>query len=164
MSDLYDRYGRMVYSVAYRMVKNRGEAEDIVQEIFLRVWTRAHLIDDSRGTLRPWLQTIARNVVIDHIRTRDGCAWRFEPTSYDQVPAAACYCPEIAQRRQSLLGAIAALPAEHRRAIQFAYVEGLSQSEISERMGWPLGTVKTWVRAALGSLPTSLNVNGCDNV
>jgi RNA polymerase sigma-70 factor (ECF subfamily) len=160
MSDLYDRYGGMVYAVAYRMVRNRGEAEDLVQERFLRVWTRAHLIDDSRGTLRPWLLTITRNVVIDHVRAKDGCAWRFEPTSYEQVPDAASYCPELAQRRERLLGAFAQLPADQRSAIEFAYFEGLSQSEISERMGRPLGTVKTWLRTALGSLRTSISMNG----
>lgn len=65
MKDLYDRYGRLVYSVVYRIIGNGGETEEIVQETFLRVWTRAHLIDDSRATLGPWVLAIARNLAID---------------------------------------------------------------------------------------------------
>jgi len=82
MVDLYDRYGRIVYSVVYRIVRNSGEAEEIVQDIFLRVWTRAHLVEDSCSTLGPWLLTITRNLALDHLRNAGRRDRRFVSTAY----------------------------------------------------------------------------------
>jgi len=163
MSDLYERYGRIVYSVVYRMIGNGGEAEEIVQEVFLRVWTRAHQIDASCGALGPWILTIARNASIDYIRTKSNRAWRFEPAYSDLMADPASLGPTISDRATEIRGAFKNLPAEQRNVIELAYFEGLSQSEISERIGRPLGTVKTWARLALGSLRRSFNVNGCQN-
>ena len=158
MADLYDRYARILYSVVYRIVGNGGEAEEIVQEIFLRVWTRAHLIDDSRTKLRPWLLTIAHNLAIDHLRKAGGRVGNLERIPDEFIPAAASFVPTRyrSDHAERLRRAIADLPHEQQTVIAFAYVEGMSHSEISERMGKPLGTVKTWSRTALGSLRKSI--------
>jgi len=160
MTELYDRYGRIVHSVVYRIVGNAGEAEEIVQEIFLRVWMRAHLIDDSRSALRPWLLTLTRNLAIDYRRKAGFRVGDAEPTSGELISAPVCFAPARAtsDHGERLRRAIADLPPEQRTVIAFAYVEGMSQAEISERMGKPLGTVKTWARTALGNLRKELRV------
>jgi len=149
LGDLYDRYGRVVYLVALRKVRNSHEAEDIVQEVFLRVWTRAHLIDNLRGTLVAWLLTVTRNLAIDHLRACSRHAL-LEQTCVEVVPAPVSYeCSDIVDRLSAVL---ANLNREQRRVVELAYYQGLSHTEISERVGKPLGTVKRCVRGALQRL------------
>ena len=154
MANLYDRYGTLVYSVVFRMVGNSGEAEELVQDVFLRVWMRAHLIEDSCCTMRPWLLTIARNRAIDHLRGGRPGTRHFEHTTYERFPAPVCFDPLIwfSTEAERLREALAQLSVQQRTVIEYAYFEELSQSEIAARMGKPLGTVKTWVRAAIGAL------------
>ncbi len=162
LEDLYDRYGRIVFSVVFRIIQNTGEAEEIVQEVFLRIWTSAHLIDNSRGTLGPWLLTIARNLAIDYLRTArrrrqiyaDGSHQSLLPSI--RVESTACFLTYSGQLRDAFDN----LTQDQRTVIEFAYFEGLSQSEISERMQKPLGTVKTWARTALCTLRKSFDVIG----
>ncbi len=157
LANLYDRYGGIVYSVIFRVLGNVGEAEEVVQEVFLRVWMRAHLIDDSCGTLRPWILVIARNRAIDHLRSAR-MNRSFEHTSYEHFPAPICFDPllSFSVEAERLREALAKLSSEQRRVIESAYFEGLSQTEISERMKIPLGTVKTRARRALGALRKTL--------
>ena len=162
MAKLYDRYGALVYSVIFRVVGNSGEAEEIVQDVFLRVWMRAHLIEDSCCTLRPWILTIARNRAIDHVRGARPGARYFEHTTYERFPAPVCFDPFISLSTEAarLREALALLSATQRTVIEYAYFEGLSQSQIAARMEKPLGTVKTWVRSAMGALRKSITVSG----
>ena len=149
LGDLYDRYGRIVYLVALRKVRNSHEAEDIVQEVFLRVWARAHLIDNFRGTLVPWLLRVTRNLTIDHLRA---CSQHslLEQRCLEVVPAHVdC---EFSDSVDRLNAALTNLTPEQRRVVELAYYQSLSQTEISERVGKPLGTVKSCARAALQSL------------
>jgi RNA polymerase sigma factor (sigma-70 family) len=161
MHDLYLCHGRLVYSAVLRIVGNGGEAEEIAQETFLRVWTRAYLIDNSAGTLRPWLLTIARNLSIDYLRAaRDR---HFEYTNYESFPSPTVCHPQgfSSDRAGVLRDALAGLPPEQRAVIEFTYFEGMSKTEIAARMRKPVGTVKTWSRAALINLRkrfTSLRV------
>jgi RNA polymerase sigma-70 factor (ECF subfamily) len=145
VADLYDRYGRLVYSLAFHILGNAGDAEDVAQEVFLRVWTRAHLIDSSRGLFAPWLLTVARNLAIDQFRStrgRDRLIPQGPGDCYDFVPG---LIPFRSPDSTDVLRAFSTLPPNQRQVIEFPYFEGMSQREASERVG----TAKTWVRTAL---------------
>jgi len=160
MSDLYDRYGRIAFSLIYRIVRNTGAAEDLVQETFLRVWNRAHSFDQQRGSLGPWILTVARNRAIDYLRSIDGrmSAGAMELDRLEN-PALFSDFEDSAlsmDRTRRLKSAFEKLSPNQRMVIELAYFEGLSQTEMAERMKQPLGTVKTWVRSALKALREEL--------
>ena len=156
MSELYDRYGRLAYSLIYRVVRNAGAAEDLVQETFLRVWNRVQSFDQTRGALGPWVLTVARNRAIDYLRSVDGkmSAGALEldrletPVMFSNFEDGALSL----DRARVLKTAFEKLSPTQREVIELAYFEGLSQTEMAERMKQPLGTVKTWVRSALKAL------------
>jgi len=160
MADLYDRYGRAAYSLILRIVRNTGVAEDLVQETFLRVWNRIHAFHSERGALGVWILTVARNRAIDYVRSVDGRislgASEFE--EQEGSGASADFEQDIlsTDRARLLRDALAKLNTNQREVIEMAYYEGLSQSEMAERMKQPLGTVKTWVRGALKILRAQL--------
>jgi len=160
MSDLYDRYGRIAFSLIYRIVRNTAAAEDLVQETFLRVWNRAQSFDPQRGSLGPWVLTVARNRAIDYLRSIDG---RMSAGSLDldrlENPALFSDFEDSAlslDRTRRLKSAFEKLSPNQRMVIELAYFEGLSQPEMAQRMKQPLGTVKTWVRSALKALREEL--------
>ena len=160
MSDLYDRYGKLAYSVIFRVVRDTGAAEDLVQETFLRVWNRAPSFDPERGALGPWILTVARNRAIDYLRSVDG---RMSANALEldrlENPALFSGFDERAlsiDRARRLKGAFQKLTPHQKMVIELAYYEGLSQTEMAERMRQPLGTVKTWVRTALKTLREEL--------
>ena len=159
LAELYDRYGRVTFSLIVRIVRDAGTAEDLVQETFLRVWNRVHGFDAQKGSIGPWLLAVARNRAIDYLRSaggRERNAVEFEETDHP-----ALYCDmerELlsSDRVRRVKTAVEKLSPNHRQVIELAYFEGLSQTEMAERMGQPLGTVKTWVRAALKILRDEL--------
>jgi RNA polymerase sigma-70 factor (ECF subfamily) len=160
MADLYDRYGRLAYSLIFSIVRDTGVAEDLVQETFLRVWNRAAGFNPERGALGPWLLAVARNRAIDHIRSARAKMDRnlFE---LDEHGAASLFVDmerEVlsADSARRIKAAMAKLNPNQQRVIELAYYEGLSQTEMAERLGQPLGTVKTWVRTALKHLKDEL--------
>lgn len=154
MTALYERYGHIAYSVVYRIVGNGGEAEEIVQETFLRIWRRAHLIDNSHDSLRPWLLAIARNLAIDHIRSVHDRNKSLDRRGYEWAPVLVS-SNYFSDHTEQLRRAFDDLSLEQRTVIEFAYFEGLTQTEIADRMKKPLGTVKSWVRVALTNLRQS---------
>ncbi len=160
MADLYDRFGRLAYSVIYAIVRDSAIAEDLVQETFIRVWNRAHAFESGRGALGPWLLAIARNRAIDHLRSLSARAARnaYELDVREHPSLFVVMERDMANADQVRLiqKALAKLIAYHRKVIELAYYEGLSQTEMAERMGEPLGTVKTWVRTALKLLRDEL--------
>jgi RNA polymerase sigma-70 factor (ECF subfamily) len=162
MGDLYDRYGRLAYSLILRIVRDPEMAEDLVQETFLRVWTRAQAFDSERGALGPWLLAVARNRAIDYIRSADGRMARsaFEIVEMENPALFANLEKEITTSDQArrIREALNKLNPNQRTVIELAYFEGLSQTEMAEKTGQPLGTIKTWVRAALKSLRDELGV------
>lgn len=160
MGELYDRYGRLAYSLIYRIVRDVGVAEDLVQETFLRVWNRAQAFDAERGALGPWLLAVARNRAIDYVRSAGGkMAKGALELEYAERPALFInFEADVLSQDQArrVRAAIEKLNENQRHVIELAYFEGLSQSEMAERMGQPLGTVKTWVRTALKNLREDL--------
>ena len=160
MRELYDRYGRLVYSLILRVVRNSGAAEDLVQETFLRVWNRIQAFDPERGALGPWVLTVARNRAIDYLRSTDGrmAAGALELDRLEH-PGQYCDFDDRAlslDRARRLKDAFEKLTPNQKTVVELAYYEGLSQTEMAERMQQPLGTVKTWVRSALKVLREQL--------
>jgi RNA polymerase sigma-70 factor (ECF subfamily) len=160
LAELYDRYGRLTFSLILRVVRDTGVAEDLVQETFLRVWNRVHGFDAQKGSIGPWLLAVARNRAIDWLRStggRDRNAMEYEETGH---PALYCDMEKdllASDKARRVKSAIEKLAPNQRQVIELAYFEGLSQSEMAERMGQPLGTVKTWVRTALKNLRDELD-------
>lgn len=162
MSDLYDRYSRIVYSVILRVVRNASVAEELAQETFLRAWSRAGDFDAARGKLVPWLLTIARNRAIDYLRSTAGQQQSntFELLSSERFTLFVNTEDRMLDLEQArrIRAAFSQLNKNQREVLELAYFEGLSQSEMAEKLGQPLGTIKTWVRTALTNLRESFHV------
>jgi RNA polymerase sigma-70 factor (ECF subfamily) len=179
LGELYDRYVGAIHAAASRLTSDRQVAEEVVQETFLALWNRAELFDERAGSLAAWLHTIARNRTIDRLRAagrRPNLIPLSAASGENEGDAAALdrlvgggtvlggaaigAGPEgelaAAELRRTLGDALSGLPEAERTAIVLAYREDLSQAEIAERLGWPLGTVKTRTRRALLRLRESL--------
>ena len=160
MGDLYDRYGRLAYALIYRIVKDNGIAEDLMQETFLRVWNRAAAFDSDKGSLGAWVMTVARNRAIDYIRSVQNRMREniYELDASDNPVLFTTIEASIlnSDRARRLKQAFESLNANQRLVIELAYYEGLSQTEMAERIKQPLGTVKTWCRTALLKLREEL--------
>ena len=159
LGELYDRYGGRLLGLAQRILGAGGEAEEVVQEVFLYVWRAAASFDPQRGSVLTWLLIVTRSRAIDRLRTRRPSGARETPmrsleelgegpASRDDVEA-----DSAGREWQSLCrAAIGELPADQRRALELAYFEGLTQEEIAAKTSTPLGTVKTRVRLGLMKL------------
>ncbi|HTT61693.1 MAG TPA: sigma-70 family RNA polymerase sigma factor [Bryobacteraceae bacterium] len=159
MAELYDRYGRMVYALIVRVVRDGGVAEDLAQETFMRVWNRVQAFDAARGGLLPWMLAVARHRAIDYLRSAAGRMRNAVELTATDHPALFADMERTlldSDRLRRVRTALEKLSENHRTVIELAYFEGLSQTEMAERMGQPLGTVKTWVRAALKNLRDDL--------
>jgi len=156
MTALFDRYGTLVYSVALRVLKDASEAEDVMQEIFVQVWKSPGAFVSGKGSLAGWLAVVTRNRSIDMIRRRRP----LEPVELFALPASTNLASEA--ERGFLLGKIrnvmSSLPEEQKRPLELAFFEGLSHTEIAEKTGDPLGTVKTRIRTALATIRKALTV------
>ena len=150
MGDLYDHYSGVVYGVALRVLGNTMAAEDVVQEVFLQLWRNPQAFRAERGRLAPWLAVIARNRAIDMLRKRQ------PEDDIQELPIASSLDLEGEAARKiavdKVRGALAQLPPEQRKALEMAYFEGLTQTEIAAKTGDPLGTVKTRIRSGLLAL------------
>jgi len=150
MAALYDRYSSIVYSVALRVLQDTGAAEDVLQDIFMQLWRNPGSFDASRGNMAAWLAVIARNRAIDVLRRRrplddiEEIAVSVEPDMASDA--------ERARAMEKIRGALDTMPAPQRSALELAYFEGLTHTEIAEKTGEPLGTIKTRIRTGLLSL------------
>src|SRR5438067_2343037 len=144
MAELYDRYGRLVFLLILRIVHDAGTAGDLVQETLLRVWTSVPYFDANKGSLPQWLLAIGRNRAIDYVRS---ARLRTQNTVAFEESEHGAQATEPARFEETSLvrGAMQKLLPNHMRVIELAYFEGLSQCEVAERLGQPLGTVKSWV-------------------
>lgn len=151
LSELYDRYAPLMYGIALRILREAAAAEETVQDAWVQVWKRHDTFDPSRGSVGAWLTTVVRTRAIDRWRresTRRRVTEQAEPESVIRPsdPAAEVAASEAAQRVRA---ALATLEERQRHVLEVAYFEGLSQSEIAQRLGTPLGTVKYWTRQGL---------------
>jgi RNA polymerase sigma-70 factor (ECF subfamily) len=161
IGELYDRYGRIAYSLILRIVRDRAVAEDLVQESFLRVWNRAQGFDAERGALGPWILAVARNQALDYIRSVQGRVWSGMSSADSDHPGLfRDWEGEMLDGVQldRVRTALSQLSDNQRTVIELAYFEGLSQSEMAERIHQPLGTIKTWIRGALKALRDQLSM------
>lgn len=158
ISQLYDRYGAMTYGVIYRIVADRGVAEELQQDVYLRVWERAQTFEQERGAIGPWLVTMARNRAIDYRRSVAG-RMSARSTGLDALEPHVSTGRDLAldlDRVERLKAALATLTPQQRLVIELAYYEGLSQTEVAARLAQPLGTIKAQMRRALKVLKDSL--------
>jgi RNA polymerase sigma-70 factor (ECF subfamily) len=159
---LYDRWHPFVHAVVARILHDRSEVEDVVEEVFWQAWRQAARFDASRGSVQSWLLTIARSRALDRVRAAK--RRREEPLDGEgggvearqDAGADPGMDAEATERRTIVLAALADLPSEQREALELGYFSGLSQSEIAERTGQPLGTVKTRMRLAMQKLRSRL--------
>jgi RNA polymerase sigma-70 factor (ECF subfamily) len=178
LSTLYDRYGEAIFASAYRLTADRGIAEEVVQETFLTLWNRAELFDPTAGSLAAWLHAIGRNRAVDRLRAAgrrprlvalsSGSPDESETQGLERavasgtVVAGAVQPPgpeeaaDAAGLREAIRSAMTAMPDQERTVILLAYQQNLSQTEIADRLDWPLGTVKTRTRRALLRLREAL--------
>jgi RNA polymerase sigma-70 factor (ECF subfamily) len=161
LAELYDRHSRLIFGLILRIVRDRGEAEEILQEAFFRVWTRAERYDAQIGGPLPWMVRVARNRAIDRLRARRVRATVDTPATdlaavEATAPATGIQSPEAAvldaERRRTLTDALAGLPEDRRLLIEAAFFEGYTHSELAQRFGLPLGTVKTRIRAGMTAM------------
>ena len=159
---LYDRYGTLAYSLAFRILHDTGAAEDVVQEAFLSVWRRASTYRSQRGSLRTWVCSIVHHRALDRLRGRAGRARG--DVALEHAPIEATSISDTWDRvvesleRDEVRSALAELSVEQRETIELAYFGGYSQTEISDLMGVPLGTVKGRTRLALSKLRSTLEL------
>lgn len=160
---LYQRFGSLVYSTCLRIVRDGQVAEDITQEIFLRIWRKPERYVSQRGRFVTWLTSVTRNRAVDEVRSRNR-RYRHETASPEEQereiagpegddPALSA---ELADQRRLILAAMSGLPMEQRQVIELAYFGGLTQAEIAERLSQPLGTVKTRIRLGMQKLRAAL--------
>jgi RNA polymerase sigma-70 factor (ECF subfamily) len=164
LGEFYDRWFPVVNCLATRMLKSSADVEEVVEETFWQAWRQADRFDPERGTVQSWLLTMARSRVLDRLRSTR----RLREDSIDDSPnveaSASAPSPtdpslavEHAERKQLVLAALADLPREQREALELGYFGGLSQSEIAQRTGVPLGTIKTRMRLAMLKLRERLS-------
>ncbi len=161
--ELYERHSRIVYSLVLRILRQGPTAEEVVQDVFLQLWRNSSQYD-VRRPLVPWLLTLARNRALDHLRLKSERQRRREEQT-EEFPQIAAAAPEYeraldekrrAERVRALIGS---LPAAQKKAIELAYFEGLSHSEIAASLHEPLGTVKSWIRNGLLRLKEGLQAS-----
>ena len=163
LGDLYDAHAQSIYTLARRILRDRGEAEDIVQEVFTQAWRQAARYDATRATVIGWLLMMTRTRALDRLRARQARPDRTVATPLPEIANAepgqdvvALTAEAVSRVREALRG----LGESLRTPIELAYYEGLSQSAIAERLGQPLGTVKTRMRAAMMQLRQVLRTEG----
>ncbi len=168
---LYDRFGQAVYSLCLRIVHEGATAEELTQEVFVRLWRSAASFDAAKGRLSTWLLRIAHNLSLNEVRRRqsrpvtapdldwEAAAAALADPSVDADPAGSVW---LRERATAVRGALAQLPAPQRKAIELAYFGGLSQPEVAAALGDPLGTVKSRIRAGMQRLRELLVAAGVD--
>jgi RNA polymerase sigma-70 factor (ECF subfamily) len=162
LAELYDRYRVILFGLLMRILNNREEAEDVLQEVFLQVWRKAEDFDENRGRPFTWLVTLGRSRGIDRLRTlaaRDRVAEAGARETAEEFSDAATDAFK-SEQRGLVNKALAQLPDEQKRPLMLAYFDGLTQSEIATRLGAPLGTVKTRMRTGLMNLREALAGKG----
>jgi RNA polymerase sigma-70 factor (ECF subfamily) len=155
MAAVFDRYSRIVYCIALRVLREPGLAEDVMQEVLLQIWKRPRSFVAQRGNLAAWLSVVTRNRAIDVLRKRSP----LDPLDDLPLPDPRDMAGDSEQGWlvDKVRTALQALPAEQQAPLELAYFQGLSHTEIAEKTGSPLGTVKTRIRAGLMTIRKAMN-------
>jgi RNA polymerase sigma-70 factor (ECF subfamily) len=150
MAEIFDRYGSLVYSIAFRVLRDSESAEDVMQEIFLRLWEKPQMFTAGRGSLPAWLAVVGRNRAVDMLRRRKPS----DPVDEVTLAEPKDFASETERHivLQKIRARLDTLPQDHQHYLELAFFDGLSHSEIAVQTGVPLGTVKTRIRSALTSL------------
>jgi len=164
LGTLYDKWHAVVHGVVARVLRQPDDVEDVVEETFWQAWRQASRFDPTRGAVQTWLLTIARSRALDRVRSLR--RRREEPLEGDDgeavtqvaAPSDPGLDAEASERRRIVTAALSELPTEQRETLELGYYGGLSQSEIAERTGQPLGTVKTRMRLAMQKLRGQLQI------
>lgn len=162
--EIYVRHSRIVYSLVLRILRQGSTAEEVVQDVFLQLWRNSSHYDAHRGPFIPWLLTLARNRALDQLRLK-GERQRRREDQTEELPQIAAAAPEYERaldekrRAERVRSLMSSLPAAQKKAIELAYFEGLSHSEIAATLNEPLGTVKSWIRNGLLRLKESLQAS-----
>jgi len=154
-SQLYDQYSSLVFSLAMRMLRAQSDAEDLLQEVFMQVWRQAGSYSQERGSPEAWIINIARSRAIDRLRSirrRDRSFVLTDDPAAAESPDNVESAAGESEAKLAMNSALANLPESQRKVLELAYFDGLSQSEIAERLSEPLGTVKTRMRAGIQRL------------
>jgi RNA polymerase sigma-70 factor (ECF subfamily) len=157
LAELYDRYAGALLGLGIRVLRDRREAEDVVHDVFLEVWRQAHRFDDGRGSVRAWMLLTMRSRALDRRRSH-GYA-RSRPLLDDGRAAPASESPAMVIDRARVIGALERLGEAQRAVLVLGYFEGLSSSEIAERLSLPIGTVKSRVASAIRALRDGLGTD-----
>jgi RNA polymerase sigma-70 factor, ECF subfamily len=158
LSQLYDRYARTIYAIAWKSLNSVEDCEEVVLDVFAQVWRIADRFDPTKGSVEQWIFTLARSRIVDRLRKLQrlhkvneaisaGKEIEFPTASVDPIEAV-----EIGERRQQVIAALARIPSAQRQVIELAYYQGLTHTEIAARTGLTLGTVKTRLRLGLSKL------------
>jgi RNA polymerase sigma-70 factor (ECF subfamily) len=168
LGTLYDRYGRTLYALAYRILGDRADAEEVVMDALTQAWQTASTYAASRGSVAAWVVMLGRSRALDRLRARDRRVKAMDRASGEDPagaalsavePEAANVAVEHGERRIRVRAALRELPEPQRVCIELAYYQGLTQTEIAARLAEPLGTVKTRMRLALTKLRESLHLS-----
>jgi RNA polymerase sigma-70 factor (ECF subfamily) len=163
LAELYDRFSPTLLALARRILDNQADAEEVLQEVFVHVWSHGHRYDPARSSVSTWLVLIARSRAIDRLRSRKVVERTHQAAGQEAAVLPGPYTsPEglrnvfIQERHERVRREMEALPAEQRQVLDMAFYEGLSQSEIAAKAGLPLGTVKTRTLLAMRKLRHAL--------
>lgn len=166
LAELYDGYNRLLFGMILSIVKSRTEAEDILQEVFINIWQKADMFNENRGNVFSWIVTLTRNRAIDRIRSKgyknqqktsasiDNPAIKLKGDHYDPLETTI-----FSDRAKLVKKALQEIPEKQSKVLKIAYYKGLTQSEISEHLKIPLGTVKTRMRQGMLKLKDILEAN-----
>lgn len=162
LARLYDRLAKPLYSLALRVTNDGAEAQDVVHDVFLQLWNRATDYDPARGSYFSWAATLTRNRALDRVRTRQRRSEIVHAAAPDILPAANDDLDSsdnlwLREKATAVRAALGSLPAEQKGAIELAFFNGLTQQQIAEKLGEPLGTVKARIRRGLLRLRESLS-------
>lgn len=163
LSALYDKHATVLYSIIVRILKEKAEAEDVLQEVFIKIWEHAEMYDRQLGNVGAWLTRIARNRAVDRLRSRNYRTRSMESDIeeyHEYFAADISHNPEhraiLSAQQEEILIALTSLSKEQKELIEFAYFRGFTQSELAEHFHLPLGTVKTRMRTAMSILRQKL--------
>jgi len=155
--ELYDYYVNVVYSVSYQVLENKQDAEEVTQDVFLRIWNKSALYNPDKGRFLNWLLTMTRRIAIDNLRRKQRVSQVSNPISLDEKEylwETALIYDDLSDLQRMLASALQELPTDYRDAIQLAYFRGMTHTEISEHLNKPLGTIKSHIRQGMEKLRT----------